>query len=190
MSTYSLPRHGNEEWRPAKELDFFSQEWRELTDYYASDQGRLCHFINGKYHLLKMSKDKDGYFICYIGKKRRKVHRIIASTFVEVPQDIEKAVVDHIDAQKTNNNVSNLRWVTFQENTQSAYDKGLIGERRMMKILAVDKEENAVLYKNQRIASEATGVDGKSISQVVRGLNKSASGYRFVRINNFKDQSS
>ena len=52
------------------------------------------------------------------------VHRLVAAAFIENPSD--RPVVNHIDGKKENNDVSNLEWVTFQENTIHAYNTGLI----------------------------------------------------------------
>ena len=45
-----------------------------------------------------------------------RVHKIIAETWVENDDPINKNYVDHIDGNKLNNNASNLRWVTHVEN--------------------------------------------------------------------------
>ena len=190
MATYRLPRKDGEEWRPAKLLYYKTTEAVDLLDYYVSNQGRICHKINDKYKLLKLSKTSDGYLTCNIGKTRKKIHRIVASTFLEIPSDIKDPVVDHKDNNKTHNEATNLEWVSVRVNTQLAYDDGLIKKRKMMKVLAVDENEDAILYKNQAVAAEETGIDSRQISRVVRGLDKKAGKYRFVRINNFKDQSS
>jgi len=47
-------------------------------------------------------------------RKTMVVHRLVALTFIENPHGRNQ--VDHIDRNKTNNNVSNLRWVTGAEN--------------------------------------------------------------------------
>ena len=44
------------------------------------------------------------------------VHRLVALAWVKKPETDEKLVVDHVDDNKLNNKVSNLRWVTYHAN--------------------------------------------------------------------------
>ena len=69
-----------------------------------------------------ISKIMFGPIDCFIGTqfdgKTRTVHRVIAKAFVKQP--VGKDFVNHIDGNKTNNNVDNLEWVTRSENMQHA----------------------------------------------------------------------
>ena len=49
--------------------------------------------------------------------KTYKVHRLVAIAFISNPDD--KPEVDHIDENKTNDNVNNLRWATDRGNKQN-----------------------------------------------------------------------
>lgn len=79
--------------------------------------------------IRKPGKDKNGYLIIPLnlkGKKyMRKIHRLVAEAFIPNPDN--KPVVDHIDCDVTNNNVSNLRWATIKENNKYINDNGHIG---------------------------------------------------------------
>lgn len=56
-------------------------------------------------------------------KKLFKIHRAVAETFIPNPEN--KPTVNHKDGNKLNNNVNNLEWATYSENTQHAFDTGL-----------------------------------------------------------------
>ena len=68
--------------------------------------------------ILKQNQDRYGYMVvtlCKNGQKRRKfVHRILASTFLDNYSD--DLQVNHKDEDKTNNQVANLEMLTQLEN--------------------------------------------------------------------------
>ena len=162
--------------------------WRPIEgeeDYWVSNMGRVRY----KDKLRKIAIDKDGYCICYIGKLRKKVHRLVGFAFIPNPDPEHRTVIDHIDSDKTNNHVSNLHWVTVKENTQAAYDNNLIDLSGNYDCLAIDQEGNAVLYKSQAIAAKELDVNVKSVSDAARGKIPHIKGYRFMRVKTFVDRS-
>jgi hypothetical protein len=50
-------------------------------------------------------------------KKCRQVHHLVAIAFI--PNNLDRTFIDHIDGNKRNNNIDNLRWVTRRENNQN-----------------------------------------------------------------------
>lgn len=52
------------------------------------------------------------------------VHRLVALTFL--PKVEGKTIVNHIDGNKSNNNVENLEWCTHQENVYHVINTGLL----------------------------------------------------------------
>jgi hypothetical protein len=66
--------------------------------------------------ILKPYLHTNGYWRINLGRKNRYyVHRLVATSFVPNPHN--KPFVDHIDGDRANNHVSNLRWVTGRENS-------------------------------------------------------------------------
>lgn len=68
------------------------------------------------------SKHTDGYCVVRIEGKNRKVHRLIADTFLEPIKG--KTQVDHINRVRNDNRLANLRYVSPTENSHnsSTYD--------------------------------------------------------------------
>ena len=71
--------------------------------------------------LVKYNIKKTGYNEVYVGSFKL-LHRLVAEAFIPNPNN--KPCVDHIDHNKSNNCVSNLRWVTYEENNKHRYDCG------------------------------------------------------------------
>lgn len=72
--------------------------------------------------LLKPRIDKKGYLrLDFVNKDGKRsmvgVHRVVALTFI--PNPYNKPFVDHIDGDKQNNSIDNLRWCTMMENTHN-----------------------------------------------------------------------
>lgn len=70
--------------------------------------------------LASLSKNNAGYYqaSCYSRKGAIPVHELVITTFIGPrPDDME---IDHIDRNRANNKLSNLRYVTHQENMANA----------------------------------------------------------------------
>lgn len=67
---------------------------------------------------LKPQPDKEGYLRVQLQTKMYRVHRLVASAFIENPEN--KPHVNHKDGVKSNNRLGNLEWVTQKENYSHA----------------------------------------------------------------------
>ena len=81
--------------------------------------------------ILKGKLDRDGYReICLHVrsmnyKKYFRVHRLVAGAFIPMVENMKQ--VDHIDRDRTNNNVNNLRWCNNQMNNCNRKDQSKYG---------------------------------------------------------------
>jgi len=101
------------------------KEIKGFPNYLIYSDGRVfSKFRGGKFRKLVL--DKDGYQVVKLVDKTVKVHRLVAEHFIYNPDD--KPEVDHIDRNKSNNNVNNLRWVTKSENKINRNTHNMIGK--------------------------------------------------------------
>lgn len=94
--------------------------------YAVSDHGRIYSFRSDK--LLKPTINSGGYYkvgLCTLGKQKTfKVHKLVADAFLIKQND--NYVVDHINRNKLDNNVLNLRFVSISDNNKNREVKGTI----------------------------------------------------------------
>jgi len=85
-------------------------------NYFVSNFGNVKNSKTNR--ILKSGNHPKGYKLVDISKNGIKktftVHRLVALAFLENPDN--KQMIDHIDENKSNNNVKNLRWATSKEN--------------------------------------------------------------------------
>ena len=107
-----------------------SEEWKDIAGYdgkyQISNFGRVKSFCKRGISICKPFFNK-GYLRTTLFKdnkaKKILIHRLVAEIFI--PNTDTKPQVNHIDGCKLNNHVSNLEWVTRQENAQHSVKMGL-----------------------------------------------------------------
>ena len=50
------------------------------------------------------------------------VHQLVAKYFIDIPNNINRLTVDHINNDKNNNTVSNLQWLSLEDNSLKRWD--------------------------------------------------------------------
>lgn len=88
---------------------------REDGKIFKNDR-KLSTNDNGRGYLVVSLTDKYGNRFC------KSVHRLLAEAFIPNPKGLSD--VDHIDGDRRNNSLSNLRWVSHGENIKHSYDSG------------------------------------------------------------------
>lgn len=152
-------------------------EWKELPidkRYLVSDTGEVKG-LDGR--ILKQALDSRGYKFVTLNKDYKQfhlsVHRAVALCFIPNPDNLPQ--VNHIDENKTNNNVSNLEWCTNKYNSHYSNAKA---------VLMVDKNTNEVIRRFEAIRDVDTFLNKQahqSISKVCKHLPKwnTAYGYKW-----------
>lgn len=137
--------------------------------YTIYSDGRVYSERTGKF--LKPEIDKDGYLIVDLRRNGehnlKKVHRLVASAFIPNPNNYP--VVNHIDEDKANNDVSNLEWCTKQYNSEYSLAKDVIQYSQEGQFI---KE-----WPSTREIERQLGYHTSNISKCCRGIYKQMYGY-------------
>ena len=94
------------------------------TKYIIYEDGRCYSELSNKFLTPQMSSKYPTYNLTICGKKKKiKVHRMVAETFL--PKIEGKDIVNHIDGDTHNFHLDNLEWVDYKENNIHANLLGL-----------------------------------------------------------------
>ena len=99
------------------------ENWKKVAgfdNYSVSDRGNVRNDKTGR--ILKPGTNTHGYLYVNLRKNKKPsikdVHRLVSLAFIPNPEN--KKCVDHINNDIKNNKLTNLRWVTAQQNQQNA----------------------------------------------------------------------
>ena len=111
---------GNEEYRfvdGTEENMVISAKGEVLKRY-----PRSCRYGGRKdyYQVVNVKPNAAGYIQVNVPVRNTTtlVHRLVAETFLDNPQGLTE--IDHINRDKSDNSVTNLRWVTHSENMHNS----------------------------------------------------------------------
>lgn len=165
-------------WEYIKEPEILEGElWKEVCidnkKCWVSSLGRYKNSQN--IILANMNPSISGYISVTIGFKTYRLHRLIAQAFINNPENKEQ--VNHIDGNKINNTVSNLEWVTNQENQIHKHKIGL-GNNFTRKIGQYDLNNNLIKeYPSIATASKENNIHKANIQGILKNKRKTAGGF-------------
>ncbi len=161
-------------------MDIKKETWKDipkeqkLSRYQISSEGRLKNKRSS--YILNPKPNKDtGYISATIktddGKQRCfKIHILVALTFI--PKVDGKNTVDHINRNRSDNRVKNLRWANRSEQGQNSCSKP---RKKGTPIVQMDLDGNFIKrWKKMKDAEDALNICSGEIGQVCRGKRKTA----------------
>lgn len=170
------------------------------TDYIDKHGNVYKDYGNNLFYPKKNCVNKvNGYVYCGItyddGNKQRRVHRLVVEAFIPNPQNLP--VVLHIDNDKTNCEIYNLKWGTVSENTKQAFDDGLAKndkgweDSQSLAVVVFDMKQNYIgEYGSVKECSKATGITPTGILYQCKHnvRSKPRCGYYFRFYNEYKEK--
>lgn len=199
-----------------KNVSLEGEEWRDVVGYeglyMVSSFGRVISLGRTVTNNLGSRKQSSkflsestftnsGYKQVRLWKNNKEnhiyIHRLVAKAFIPNPN--EYPCVDHIDTNRTNNHVSNLRWCTYSMNsmnpvTNERSRKSKIGNRKLSlskskSVVRInpDNENDIKIYESARVAQiELTGSKNGHISCVCIGRRNLYAGYKWMFLSDYE----
>ena len=97
--------------------------WKSIPsfpEYEVSTEGQIR---NKKLKILTPCNNGNGYLKVSLGRNnQRLIHRLVGETFLDLVDG--KSEIDHINRNKKDNSLQNLRWVSHSENNENRTSKG------------------------------------------------------------------
>ena len=160
-------------WRRYEDNFISGENWSSYnynnSIIYVSDLGRIMTLDGGPTY---GSMNDSGYMTYKRLDKKFLVHRLVLLAF-RYRNDHESMICDHINFNKSDNRLVNLRWVTIAQNNQHTHKMGNINfNPHKRRVLQTDLDNNIIKIFNSIIeASELCGVSTNTISKYCNNEN-------------------
>ena len=191
------------------------EEWKQVVGfeglYEVSNTGvvrSVDRVVGGRWKcgrrisgvILAQQLSKNGYLTVILHKESqyytKQVHRLVAEAFIPNPDNLPQ--VNHIDTDKTNNNVENLEWMTGMDNMRHAFANGCFKfterqkeavkrnleacvKSRIKPVVAIDPEDLTfvAVFRSTADAERIIGNKNIKVSSVVNGSRKTSGNYKW-----------
>ena len=122
----------------------------------------------------KVTLYKDKKQVCYI-------HRLVLETYKPV-ENMAQLQCNHIDENKSNNNISNLEWCTAKENANSGTRNERSAQARSMKVYCRELDR---IFNSMSEAARELGIKSGHICECCQGTRKTAGKmhWRYAKMN-------
>ena len=105
--------------------------WKKINQNYSiNERGEVRNDATG-YIKTAYKNAKNGYMYVDLWENnksvKRPIHRLLAEAFIQNPEN--KPTVDHIDGNRQNNSLDNLRWATYSEQNSRFKSTGVRSQR-------------------------------------------------------------
>lgn len=143
----------------------------KLIPYAVSTEGRVRNLKSGNY-----LKGSILHSYCYINfrwegnQKNKAVHQLVAKAFLSNPYGYTR--VDHIDGNRLNNNVKNLRWVSAKENSDNKHLDLTPEKPKFPEVIFTEEEQKNEIWKWYN------GYKVSNLGRVIGLNNKLLSGHK------------
>lgn len=150
--------------------------------YLVSNYGNIKSIKTNK--ILKKQIVNDGYLSSTLCGKPFLIHKLVIENF---SNEKKMDVVDHIDGNKQNNCISNLRHTTFSQNTKNAYVNNPKMKKILTKVYKYDTDSKLVeIYNSMAECKKENNISNLSVIRYASNNNKLIDNYYYKTENKEK----